>query len=73
MAIVITVNPTIEKIVEVAEKLSPEEQEIFLRQMNAARLLKENKPIVRAKNTKPLTLAQIDAIKHKVRKQYAGK
>jgi hypothetical protein len=70
MSIVITNNAVIEKIVEVAEKLTTEEQEIFLAQMNAAYLLKENKPFSKAKNVKPLTMTQIDAIKHKVRKEY---
>jgi hypothetical protein len=72
MSIVFTNNTTIEKIVEVAEKLTKEEQEIFLAQMNAASLFKEQ-PIAKAKNVKPLTETQIDAIKHKARKQHAGK
>lgn len=72
MSIVFTNNITIEKIVEVAEKLTKEEQEIFLAQMNAACLLKEQ-PIAKAKNIKLLTMTQIDAIKHKARKEYAGK
>jgi hypothetical protein len=73
MTLVFTEKNTIEQIVEIAEKLTKEEQLMFLAQMNAAKLLHENKKFIRVDNLKPLTMAQIDAIKHKSRKQNEGK
>ena len=50
MTLVFTENNTIEQIVEIAEKLTKEEQLMFLAQMNAAKLLHENKKYIRVDN-----------------------
>lgn len=62
-----TVNNIIEDIITEVEKLNIDEQRAFLTQLRAERLLKEKKPIVRAKNMNPLTMEEIDEIKHESR------
>lgn len=66
MAIVLTFNPTIEKIVEVVEKMSDEEQKILLAQLNAQYLLKTGTTNVTKKSAK-VSMAQIDKWKHESR------
>ena len=73
MAILLTYNDTIEKIVDAVEKLNIQEQRALLAQVNATILLKKGAPMISnpAKSVKPLTMMQIDGIKHKARKQHA--
>ena len=73
MAILLTYNDTIEKIVDAVEKLNSQEQRALLAQVNATILLKKGVPKISkpVKSLKPLTMVQIDSIKHKVRKQHA--
>lgn len=75
MAIILTTSSTLINIVEEVEKLSDFEQKEILAQIRATRLLKsKRKPIAtQAKGVKPLTMAQIDRIKHEARKLYANK
>ena len=75
MALALTINGTIKNIVKELAKLSSLEQEEVLAQLRAARLARKPaksfaKP---AKGIKPLSLEEIDRIKHEVRKKYAGK
>lgn len=73
MAILLTSNETIEKIVDAVEKLNSQEQRALLAQVNATLLLKKGMPKISnpSKPLKPLTMRQIDGFKHKVRKQHA--
>ncbi len=73
MAIIITYSGTIEKIINGLEGLTEQEQGAILAQINATLMLKKGLPKISntPKGLKPLTMAQIDSIKHKVRKQYA--
>lgn len=72
---VVTFNSTIESIVSEVQKLSTLEQKEILAFIRMRRLLKEPRKsfIKPEKGVKPLTMAQIDKIKHESRKQYAGK
>lgn len=74
MAVVIF-NNTIESIISEVQKLSTLEQKEILTQIRIMRLMKEpRKSFVKPqKGVKPLTMAQIDRIKHESRKKYAGK
>ncbi|MEO8109219.1 MAG: hypothetical protein ABI594_04265 [Ginsengibacter sp.] len=75
MALIIKLNKTIEALLQEVDKLEPLEKESVLayaRTLNLRR--KKRKPIAKPeKGVKPLTMAQIDKIKHIVRKQYADK
>ena len=73
MAILLTYNDTIEKIIDAVEKLNSQEQRALLAQVNATVLLRKGVPKISnpAKFVKPLTMIQIDGIKHKARKQHA--
>ena len=74
MAVVIF-NNTIESIIAEVQKLSTIEQKEILVQIRIKKMLKQKrKPIANPpKGLKPLTMAQIDKIKHESRKHYAGK
>ena len=75
MAIIINLNKTTEELLWEVDMLEPLEKEsvlAYVRTLNLKR--KKRKPIAQPeKNTKPLTMDQIDKIKHITRKQYAGK
>ena len=62
---------TIEEIVSEAKKLKKADRRLLLKELRIRRLLAENKPIVKAKKTKPLSLKEIDEIKHLSRKLHA--
>ena len=66
-----TLNKNIEKIVAGLKKLDTQDQQSILAQINATLMLKKSVPNFAnpPKGLKPLTMAQIDSIKHKVRKQ----
>jgi hypothetical protein len=65
-------NNIVENIINEIENLSIEEQQVLLTQLRATRLLKENKPISKAKNVKPISDEELDKIKHESRKGYAN-
>jgi hypothetical protein len=73
MAIIVTYSETIEKIINGLEALTEHEQGAILAQINATIMLKKGLPKISKtpKGLKPLSMAQIDSIKHKVRKEYA--
>ena len=73
MSNLLTSKNTIEEIVDAVEKLNSQEQRALLAQVNATVLLKKgvSKISSPSKSLKPLTMRQIDSIKHKVRKQHA--
>lgn len=75
MALIINLNKTIEELLHEVDKLEPLEKEsvlAYVRTLNLKR--KKRKPIAQPEiGVKPLTMAQIDKIKHIVREQYAGK
>jgi len=64
-------NSTIESIIRELSKLDLYEQKEFLAQLKAKRLLKRKRKSLAnpVKGSKPLTMAQIDLIKHESRKQ----
>ncbi|CAN5567932.1 hypothetical protein BH10BAC3_BH10BAC3_31860 [soil metagenome] len=66
-------NNTINDIVKEVKKLTTLEQKEILAQIRIKGMLKnKRKPIANPpKDLKPLTMAQIDKIKHEVRKSYA--
>jgi hypothetical protein len=75
MATVLTFNETLGSIVDELEKMSPIEQKQILAFIKAKRIKKEPRIsfINPEKGLKPLTMAQIDKIKHDSRKTHAGK
>jgi hypothetical protein len=67
-------NPIIEDIVRTIENMSEEEQKILLARRHLQSLLSgKRKPVVGSKKIKPLTLKEIDLIKHQSRKVNARK
>ena len=66
-----SLNKNIEKIIAGLKKLDMQEQQSILAQINATVILKKGVPkfATLPKDLKPLTMAQIDSIKHKSRKQ----
>ena len=75
MALIIDLNKTTEELLRQVDKLEPLEKESVLAYVRALNLKrKKRKPIASPKkNVKPLTMEQIDKIKHIVRNQYADK
>lgn len=75
MALIINLNKTTEELLQEVDKLEPLEKQsvlAYVRTLNLKR--KKRKPIASPeKGVKPLTMSQIDKIKHTARKQYAGK
>ncbi len=61
-------DSTLEQIVIEAKKLKKEEREFLLKELRIRRLIAENKPIVRNKKAKVLSLEEINEIKHLSRK-----
>lgn len=66
MAIVLTFDPTIEKIVEVLDGMTEEQKKYVLSYALAITLDKRKQA-----DTKKISMAEIDKIKHAVRKQHA--
>jgi hypothetical protein len=64
-------NDTIKEILTEAKKLKQADRQILLKELKIRRLLAENKPIVRARSVKPLSLEEINEIKHLSRKGHA--
>ena len=63
-------NSIIEDIVRQVEQLSKEDQKILLARLRLQKLLSEKrKKVVRAKGVKPLSMKEIDRIKHASRKK----
>ena len=75
MAVIIQLNRTIEELLQEVDKLKPLEKESVLAYARAFNLKrKRRKPIAQPEEkTEPLTMSQIDKIKHLSRKPYAGK
>lgn len=75
MAIIIQLNKTIEELLKEVDRLEPLEKESVLAYARAFNLKrKKRKPIAQPeKNIKPITLQEIDKIKHLSRKKYANK
>jgi hypothetical protein len=64
-------NDTIKEILTEAKKLKEADRQLLLKDLKIRRLLAENKPIVRARKVKPLSLEEINEIKHLSRKGHA--
>jgi len=64
-------NDTIKEIVSEAKKLKEVDRQLLLKELRIRRLLAEDKPIVRAPRVKPLSLEEINEIKHLSRKTHA--
>jgi hypothetical protein len=64
-------NDTIKEILTEAKKLKEADRQLLLKELKIRRLLAENKPIVRARRVKPLSLEEINEIKHLSRKGHA--
>jgi hypothetical protein len=75
MALIINLNKITEELLWEVDKLESLEKQSVLAYVRALKLKrKKSKPIANPeKGVKPLTMAEIDKIKHKVRKQYANK
>lgn len=75
MAIIIQLNKTIEELLKEVDQLEALEKESVLAYARAFNLKrKKRKPISQPeKNVKPVTLSEIDKIKHLSRKRYADK
>lgn len=61
-------NDTIKEIVSEAKKLKEGDRQLLLKELRIRRLLAEDRPIVRAPKVKPLSLEEINEIKHLSRK-----
>lgn len=57
-------DSTLEQIVAEAKKLKKQEKESLLKELQIRRLIAENKPIVRNKRARILSLEEINEIKH---------
>ncbi len=64
-------NETIKEILSEAKKLKEADRQVLLKELKIRRLLAENKPIVRARRVKPISLEEINEIKHLSRKGHA--
>jgi hypothetical protein len=64
-------NETIKEILSEAKKLKEADRQLLLKELKIRRLLAENKPIVRARRVKPISLQEINEIKHLSRKGHA--
>ena len=64
-------NDTIKEILSEAKKLKESDRQLLLKELRIRRLLAEDKPIVRARKIKPLSLEEINEIKHLSRKSHA--
>ena len=64
-------NNTIKEILTEARKLNEADRQMLLKELKIRRLLAENKPIVKARRLKPLSLEEINEIKHLSRKSHA--
>ena len=74
MAAILTVNERISDIVREIEKLDNAEQELLLKKLRLQKYLDGKVKIARSpKDTKPVSMREIDRLKHKMRKEYAGK
>jgi hypothetical protein len=62
---------TITAIISEAKKLKEADRQFLLKEMRIRRLLAEDKPIVRAKRAKALSLEEINDIKHLSRTGHA--
>jgi len=62
---------TIREILSEAKKLKKADRQLLLKELRIRRLLAEDKPIVRARRLKPLSLEEINEIKHLSRKEHA--
>jgi hypothetical protein len=64
-------NDTIKEILTEAKKLKEADRQLLLKELRIRRLLAENKPIMGARRVKPLSLEEINEIKHLSRKGHA--
>ena len=64
-------DSTIKQIIVEAKKMRKVDQELLLKELKIRRLMADNRPIVRAKKVKPLSLEEINDIKHLSRKRNA--
>ena len=64
-------NDTIKEILTEAKKLKEADRQLLLKELKIRMLLADNKPIVRARKVKPLSLEEINEIKHLSRKGHA--
>ena len=64
-------NDTIKEILSEAKKLKEADRQLLLKQLRIRRLLTGGKPIVRARRVPPLSLEEINKIKHLSRKGHA--
>lgn len=64
-------DDTIKAILAEARRMKKEDRELLLKELKIRRLMAENKQIVRAKKIKPLSLKELDQIKHLSRKAHA--
>ena len=73
MAIIIDINENLQQILQEAEKLTDLEQKEMLAYMRILNMKKtKRRPIAKPKKgLKPLTMEEIDRIKHESRKHYA--
>jgi hypothetical protein len=75
MALIITLNKTDEEIIKGLDKLNQPDKLTVLAYIRALHMHKRKRKAIAnpPRGLKPLTMAQIDRIKHEVRKQYADK
>lgn len=64
-------DATLEQIIVEAKKMKKEDREFLLKELQIRRLLAEDKPIVRNKKAAPLSLEEINEIKHLSRNVHA--
>ena len=64
-------SDTIKEILSEAKKLKEADRQLLLKELKIRRLLAEDKPIVKARRLKPISLEEINEIKHLSRKGHA--
>jgi hypothetical protein len=62
---------TMKEILSEAKKLKEADRQLLLKELRIRRLLAEDKPIVKARRVKPMSLEEINEIKHLSRKENA--
>jgi monomeric isocitrate dehydrogenase len=74
MSTSINIDNDLKDILAGLKKLNSQEQRTILAQINATLMLKKGIPIIaKTKGQKPMTMLQIDSIKHKSRKEQHAK
>lgn len=71
MVTTLTKQQTVEQIVKEVSKLTKADQALLLKEIRIRRLMAEDRPIVKSRDQEPLSLEEINEIKHLSRRKHA--